>query len=144
TRGEQTEAFGPIPPEEVARRREAQGARAAQILGAEYAFLDIPDTAVTYDRETLIRVARLICDIRPDGMITWGDAWVRGMRHPDHQAAGRQIRDAVTIARIAKLMAPQEPHRKPVPIFTLRDVHSTIPPVGVDVTPYRERIGELA
>ncbi len=144
TRGEQTEAFGPIPPEEVARRREAQGARAAQILGAEYAFLDIPDTAVTYDRETLIRVARLICDIRPDGMITWGDAWVRGMRHPDHQAAGRLFRDAVTIARIAKLMAPQEPHRKPVPIFTLRDVHSTIPPVGVDVTPYRERIGELA
>ncbi len=144
SRGEQTEAFGPIPTVEVARRREEQGAYSARLLGAEYAFLDLPDTAITYDRETLIRVARLICEIQPDGLITWGDAWVRGLRHPDHQAGGRIFRDAITLARMAKLMAPQPPHRKPVPVFTLRDVHSSIPPVGIDVTPHRERIGAVA
>jgi N-acetylglucosamine malate deacetylase 1 len=144
TRGEQTEAFGPLPPREVARRREEQGRRAGEILGAETIFLDYPDTGLTYDRETLVALARLICDIQPDGLLTWGDAWVRGMRHPDHQVCGRLFRDAITLARIAKVVAPLPPHRGALPVFTLRDVHSTLPTVGVDVTRHRDRIAEVA
>lgn len=144
TRGEQTEAFGPLATDEVARRREEQGRRAGEILGAETRFLDHPDTALVADLAITTRVARLICEIRPDGILTWGDAWVRGMRHPDHQACGRVFRDAVTLARIAKVVAPATPHRAATPIFTLRDVHSTLPAVGVDVTPYRDRIAEVA
>jgi N-acetylglucosamine malate deacetylase 1 len=143
TRGEQTEAFGPIPTVEIARRREVQGKQAGEILGAETIFLDLPDTAVTHDRSTVVRIARLLCEIRPTGLLTWGDAWVRGIRHPDHQACGRVFRDAVTLARIARLVEPLPPHRDRVPVFTLRDVHSTLPPLGVDVTPHRERIAEL-
>src|SRR5688572_7655874 len=123
TRGEQTEAFGPIPIEEVARRREEQGHRAGEILGAETRFLDFPDTGVVHDRESVIRVAQLICEYQPDGLLTWGDAWIRGMRHPDHQATGKIFRDAITIARIAKVVAPLTPHRKPMPVFVLRDEH---------------------
>jgi len=144
TRGEQTEAFGPLPSAEVARLREEQGRRAGDILGAETIFLDFPDTGLVYDRETRLRVAKLICDVMPDGLLTWGDAWIRGMRHPDHQICGALFRDAVTLARIAKTVAPLPPHRHPVPVFTLRDAHSRLPAVGVDVTPHRERIAEVA
>jgi N-acetylglucosamine malate deacetylase 1 len=144
TRGEQTEAFGPIPIEEVARRREEQGHRAGEILGAETRFLDLPDMGVVHDRESILQVARLICEYQPDGLLTWGDAWIRGMRHPEHQAAGRIFRDAITFARIAKVVAPAPPHRKPMPVFVLRDEHSQLPVVGIDVTPHREKIAEVA
>jgi LmbE family N-acetylglucosaminyl deacetylase len=144
TRGEQTEAFGPLTMEEVGRRREEQGHLAGRILGAETRFLDFRDTAVRDDRESVVEVARVICEYQPDGLLTWGDAWIRGMRHPDHQACGRIFRDAITLARIAKVVSPLPPHRKPMPVFTLRDEHSQLPAVGVDVTPYRERIAEVA
>jgi LmbE family N-acetylglucosaminyl deacetylase len=144
TRGEMTEAFGPLPPEEVAQRRVEQGRRAGEILDAEVRFLDFPDTELVASREAAVEVARLVCDVRPTGLLTWGDAWTRGMRHPDHQAAGRLFRDAVTLARIAKVVAPVEPHRRDVPIFTLRDAHSTLPPVAVDVTPHADAVQALA
>jgi N-acetylglucosamine malate deacetylase 1 len=144
SRGERTEAFGTVAPEEIARRREAMGRRAAAVLGAEAIFLDLPDTAINHDRATTARIARLLCDLRPDGLLTWGDAWVRGMRHPDHQACGRIFRDAVTLARMASVVAPSPPHRRPVPVFTLRDVHSHLPVAAVDVTPHRQRIAEVA
>lgn len=144
SRGEQTEAFGPLPIEEVGARREVHGHRAGEILDSETRFLDLPDTGIVHERETVIRIARLICEIRPDGLVTWGDAWVRGMRHPDHQACGQLFRDAITLARIAKLVHPLPPHRKPIPVFTIRDLHSTLPVAAVDVTPYRDKIGELA
>lgn len=73
TRGEQTEAFGPIPIDEVARRREVQGHRAGEILGAETIFMDFRDTELQADRPTALEVARLICDLSPDGLITWGE-----------------------------------------------------------------------
>lgn len=144
TRGEMTEAFGPLPTAEVARRREEQGHRAGEILGVETRFLDFPDTRLTADPDTTRRVAEVIADVRPDALLTWGDAWHRGMRHPDHQACGKIFRDAVTLARIAKVVAPAEPHRDPVPVFTYRGVHSPLPQVAVDVAPYRDAIHELA
>jgi hypothetical protein len=50
----------------------------------------------------------------------------------------------VTLARIAKLTAPEPPYRRPIPVFTLRDLHSHLPVAAVDVTPHRDRIGEVA
>jgi LmbE family N-acetylglucosaminyl deacetylase len=82
--------------------------------------------------------------VRPDGLLTWGDAWARGMRHPDHQAAGQIFRDAVVLARIAKRVAPLPPHRLPVPVFTYRDAHSVLPAVAVDVEPHVDGIRRLA
>jgi LmbE family N-acetylglucosaminyl deacetylase len=144
TRGEMTEAFGPISTREVARRRTEQGERAGEILGAEVRFLDYPDTRLAYSRDIAIEVAKLICEIQPTGLLTWGDAWVRGMRHPDHQAAGRIFRDAVTLARIAKLTAPAPPYRGNIPIFTLRGIHSTLPAVAVDIGDHLAQVQELA
>jgi N-acetylglucosamine malate deacetylase 1 len=144
TRGEMTEAFGPIPSEEVAQRRIEQGRRAGEILGVETRFLDFRDTHLVATRETAVEVARLLCEIRPTGLVTWGDAWLRGMRHPDHQACGRIFRDAITYARVAKVIGPLQPLRNAIPVFTIRDAHSTLPAVGVDVSSHRDTIGELS
>jgi N-acetylglucosamine malate deacetylase 1 len=143
TRGEKTEAFGPIPETEVAERRMEQGHRAGEILGAETHFLDFTDTGLVATPDAAAEVARLIAEIRPDALLTWGDGWVRGIRHPDHQASGRIFRDAITLARIAKTVRPREPHRAAVPVFTFRDIHSPLPTVAVDVEPYLETILEL-
>jgi LmbE family N-acetylglucosaminyl deacetylase len=143
TRGEMTEALGPIPAAEVAARREEQGRRAGEILDVETRFLDFADCSIDANPESAHRVARLLAEIRPDALLTWGDAWGRGMRHPDHQASGKIFRDAITLARIAKVVGPGRPHRAPVPVFTYRGAHSTLPAVAVDVEPFREQIHEL-
>lgn len=143
TRGEMTEAFGAIPPEEVARRRVEQGRRAGEILDVETRFLDFPDTRVEATPEAAARVAEVLAEIRPDGILTLGEAWVRGPRHPDHQATGKIVRDAVTLARVRKVVAPLEPLRSFVPVFTYRGLHSTLPAVGVDVGAHLETIREL-
>jgi len=144
TRGEMTEAFGPIDREEVARRRIEQGRRAGEILGAETRFLDLPDTGLIATRDAAIQVARLVCEIRPTGLLTWGDGWTRGMRHPDHQACGKIFRDAISYARIAKVIEPLEPHRATVPIFTIRDIHSSLPAAAVKVEQHVDQIKQVA
>lgn len=144
TRGEMTEAFGPRSLEEVARRRMELGAEAARMLGVEHRFLDLPDTRVVATPEAASRVARVVAELEPDGILTWGEGWVRGHRHPDHQATGKIARDAVTLARIAKAVEPLEPYRGWAPVFAYRGAHSRLPVTGVDVAPYLEGIFELA
>jgi N-acetylglucosamine malate deacetylase 1 len=144
TRGEMTEALGPLTAAEVARRRVAHGHEAAAILGAEALFLDFADTRVEVSAAAGYTVAREIAEIRPDAVITWGDAWARGARHPDHQATGQIVRNAITLARIARVVAPLPPHRLPAPVFTLRDEHSSLPEAAVDVSRQLERIHALA
>jgi LmbE family N-acetylglucosaminyl deacetylase len=144
TKGEMTEAFGAIPQSEVARIRVEHGRQAGEILGVETRFMDFPDTGLAPTPEAAREVARLIVDVKPDAVLTWGDAWGRGMRHPDHQACGKIFRDAVTLARIAKVIAPAAPHRALAPVFTYRGAHSTLPAVVLDVEPYLPKILELA
>lgn len=144
TRGEMTEAFGPIAPEKVARRRERLGHEAGEKLGVETRFLDFPDTRLEATPEAAARVARVYAEVRPDGILTWGESWVRGARHPDHRASGQIARDAVTLARIAKVVDPEPPHRAPCPVFTYRGHHSRLPEVSVDVEAFRDQIFELA
>jgi len=144
TRGEMTEACGPLSTDEVAARREEHGARAADILGVEHRFLGFEDTRLHHTPDAVHRVARTIAEMRPDGVVTWGNAWVRGARHPDHQACGAIVRDAITLARIAKVVEPIEPHRTWCPVFTLRSEPSPLDTVAVDVEPYVETIFELA
>lgn len=143
TRGEMTEALGPLAPGEVMRRRVEHGRKAGEILGVETRFLDFPDTRLAATPEAAARVAREIAEIRPDGVLTWGEAWRRGKRHPDHEACGRIVRDAVTLARIRKVVDPLPPHREPVPVFTYRGMHSLLPAVAIDAAPYREKTFEL-
>lgn len=140
TRGEMTEAYGDLTLEEVAERRMTQGRRAAEILGAEARFLEFPDTRVEATADAARSLARVIAEVRPDAVITWGDAWDRGMRHPDHRATGQIVRDGITLARLRRVVAPAMPHRDAAPVFTLRDAHSTLPVRVVDVTPHLDAV----
>lgn len=142
TRGEMTEIYGHLEPEAVAERRMEQGRTAAGILGAEPRFMDFPDTRVEHGPDAGRAVAQVIADVGPDAVVTWGDAWDRGMRHPDHQATGRIVRDAITYARLGRVV--DRPHRDPAPVFTLRDEHSTLPVAAVDVAPHLETVLALA
>lgn len=143
TDGEMTEVLGPLPREEVGRRRREHAERAAEILDVEPHFLGLPDGGLEATPEAAARVARLVARVRPDGVLTFGDAWIRGLRHPDHQAAGKIARDALTLARLAKVVEPEEPHRAFCPVFTYRGAHSTLPAVAVDVEPHLETIYRL-
>jgi LmbE family N-acetylglucosaminyl deacetylase len=144
TAGEMTEALGPIETAEVARQRTLHAHEAGRILGSEVRVLDFADTRVEVSAAASYRVAHEIADIRPDIVITWGDAWVRGPRHPDHQATGQIVRNAITIARIAKAIAPAAPHRGAAAVYTLRDPHSVLPCAAVDVTAHHARIHDVA
>lgn len=152
TDGRMVSTMGDLAPEEIGRRRREHARGAAEILGAEPHFFGFPDGGVAATPETAREVAELVARLRPDGLLTFGDAWIRGLRHPDHQATGKIARDAVTLARLARLTEPRPPHRERCPVFTYRGAHSTLPRVAVDVTPhletafevgrfYRERVG---
>ena len=144
TKGEMTNAFGPISTMEIANRRKDLGFEALEIIGIEGRFLDFPDSAVEVSVKASKEGAKVLAEIKPDGILTWGDAWVRGFRHPDHQATGKIARDAVNLARIANVVSPENPHREFCPIFTLRDFHSRMPTVGVNVSSQVEKIFEVA
>lgn len=143
TRGEMTEALGPIPPKDIMRRRMEHGQRAGEVLGVETRFMNFSDTRLEATRDAAYRMARVIAEIQPDGILTWGDAWQRGMRHPDHQACGQIVRDAITLSRLKRVVEPTAPHRAPCPVFTYRDVHSTLPEIAIDAEPYMDKIHEL-
>ncbi|HEX7090662.1 MAG TPA: PIG-L family deacetylase [Longimicrobiales bacterium] len=144
TRGEMTDAFGRLGREEVARRRTEHGAQVGRMLGCEVRFLDFPDTRVEATADAAHRMARLVAEVKPDAVVTWGEAWVRGMRHPDHQATGKIVRDAVMLARISAVVAPAAPHRADVPVFTLREPPSLLPERAVDVSAHVEQVLEVA
>jgi LmbE family N-acetylglucosaminyl deacetylase len=145
TRGEMTESLGFSDARKVAELRIQHASAVGEIVGAsEVRFLDFPDTRVEVSADNSYRVAAELALIKPDAVITWGDAWVRGPRHPDHQATGQLVRNAITLARIARVVSPLEPHRTASPVFTMRDVHSTLPEVAVDVTAQLNRLHELA
>jgi LmbE family N-acetylglucosaminyl deacetylase len=145
TRGEMTESLGISDAEQVAAQRMQHARDAGEIIGAsEVRFLDFADTRVELSAAGSYRVANELARIKPDAVMTWGDAWVRGPRHPDHQATGQLVRNAITLARIARVVAPQTPHRAASPLFTLRDRRSTLPELAVDVTSQLAKLHELA
>jgi LmbE family N-acetylglucosaminyl deacetylase len=143
THGEMTEALGPLSAQEVAARREEHAHEAGRLLGCEVRFLAYPDTRVEVSSDANYDVAKLIAEVQPRAVLTWGDSWVRGMRHPDHQATGTIVRNAVTLARITRVTAPLAPHRGAAPVFTLRDRNSTLPAVAIDVSGQLEKIYAL-
>jgi LmbE family N-acetylglucosaminyl deacetylase len=145
SRGEMTESLGISDAGAVAEARMQHARDVAAIVGAsEVRFLDFPDTRIEVSADGSYRVARELAQIKPDAVITWGDAWVRGPRHPDHQVTGQLVRNAITLARIARVVKPGAPHRAAVPVFTLRDKHSSITEVVVDVTSQQTKLHELA
>jgi LmbE family N-acetylglucosaminyl deacetylase len=143
THGEMTESLGPLTAEQVAAQREAHAQESGRILGCEIRFLNFGDTRIEYTPAANYDVAKVIAEVKPDAVITWGEGWIRGIRHPDHQTTGEIVRSAVTLSRIARVVSPHAPHRSAAPVFALRDQHSPLPPVAIDVSAFVQKALEL-
>lgn len=138
-----TESLGPLTAEQVAEQRRGHALQSGKILGCEIRFLNYQDTRVESTPDAHYDVAKLIAEIKPDAVLTWGDGWIRGIRHPDHQATGHIARSAITLSRITRVVAPFPPHRNPAPVFTLRDRNSTLPAIAIDVSRHVDKALEL-
>jgi LmbE family N-acetylglucosaminyl deacetylase len=63
-----------LPPDEIARVRRAEGARAAGLIGATYHCVEERDLLIFYDERPLERVVRLLRQVRPRVVLTHSPA----------------------------------------------------------------------
>jgi len=153
TLGELASQFGDAPHAEVTRVRQEHGAWVAARIGARHTFFDMGDSRLTGSRAEALQVAKLYAAFRPDAVITWDDHHA----HPDHRMTARIAFDAVTLARIPKIVREPLPeanvpaalqgpglpesdqvaleaHRDAVRLYQYHSPASPYPDVHVDVT----------
>ena len=136
TRGELASQFGDMAPAEVAKIREGHGKAVAEMVGAEYQFLDFADAGMTGGREEALEVAKLIAAYKPDTVFTWNPHDV----HPDHRASYWAVLSALKFCRIPKLVG--EPHRKPVRLLHYFRGDIGRPAVYVDIGEEGQAVAE--
>src|ERR1700758_116294 len=84
-----------LPPEEISRLRRAEGARAAEMVGARDPCLEERDLRIFYSDPSLERVTRLLREVRPQIVLTHSPADYM----LDHEMTS-------TLARAAAFAAP--------------------------------------
>ncbi|WP_189003749.1 PIG-L deacetylase family protein [Deinococcus malanensis] len=100
TLGELASQFGDQTHEEVTRVRREHGAWVAGKIGALHHFFDMGDSRMTGSRTEALQLARLYAQFRPNAVITWSD----DHPHPDHRMTAKIAFDAITLARIPKII----------------------------------------
>ena len=135
TLGELASQFGDSSYEEVTRIRREHGAWVAEQIGAEHHFFEIGDSRMTGDRTEALALARLYARFQPNVVITWSD----DHPHPDHRMSAKISYDAVTLARIPKILnegqdAHIEPWREPIRFYQYYADASPYPEVFVDIS----------
>ena len=135
TYGENASHFEGVGHDEVKRVREGHGRFVADTLGASYRFFDFGDTRMTASRAEALELARLYAEFKPDAVITWDDF----NRHPDHRATARIAFDAITLARIPKVVREDghgnlNAHRGNLTFYQYAAAESQRPLVHVDVS----------
>jgi len=91
-------------PEEIARIRRAEGARAAALIGAAYHCLEERDLLIFYSERPLERVTRLLRTVRPDLLFTHSPADYM----LDHEMTSTLIRAAAFGAGVPNFFPEQE------------------------------------
>jgi len=139
THGELASQFVGASEAEVRRVRQEHGAWVAAEVGAKHVFFDMGDSRMTGNREEALALARLYARFKPDAVVSWSD----DHPHPDHRMTAKVAFDAITLARIPKIVsegleAPLEPHRAPVRFYQYPSPGSSYPTVHVDVS---EQVG---
>ena len=123
-----------LPPEEIAKIRRAEGARAAALIGAEYHCLEERDLRVFYEERPLERVTRLLRELRPRVVLTHSPADYM----LDHEMTSTLARAAAFGAPIPNFFAdrghpPPLPH---VPHLYYCDPIEGKDALGADVEPH--------
>lgn len=124
-------------PDQIAAIRKAEAQASANVIGAESAWLGIPDGGLTVNDETRHLFIELIRRTRPDVIITHpADDY-----HPDHRNTNRLVLDAAQVARTANYPSQYPPHRGAVPVAFMdaeRGINF-IPEEYVDISPVWEK-----
>lgn len=145
TQGELASRFVEEDEAEVRRIRRGHGAWVAERIGARHRFFDMGDSRMTGGRAEALELARLYAEFRPDAVIAWSDDHA----HPDHRASARAAFDAVTLARIPRILAegraddPPEALRAPLRFYQHPSPASARPLVHVDVSGAMEVVREV-
>lgn len=135
TLGELASQFGDASYEEVTRVRREHGAWVAEKIGARHHFFEMGDSRMTGGRDEALQLARLYAHFQPNVVITWSD----DHPHPDHRMTAKVAYDAVTLARIPKILNEGqadriEAWREPVRLYQYFADASPYPEVSVDIT----------
>lgn len=125
------------PPAETSRIRQAEAARAAALIGAEYRCGGVPDLGVFNDDPTRRIVTELIRWAKAEVVITASPADY----HPDHEAVSQLVRDACFAASVPNYRTGEASPLEAIPHLYFMDPIGgrdregvwTIPDFGVDV-----------
>ena len=139
THGEMTSLFGDKPVDDIVTAREEHAATVSKIIGCEVMFLDYEDTEVEITRKNAKKLAKVICEIKPDVIITWNVFH----RHPDHRSIAQLLIDAGQMARIPRVVDPLEPHREDLTFLQYHDERALLPAVYVDVSDSINKIKDV-
>jgi N-acetylglucosamine malate deacetylase 1 len=144
THGELASQFVEHSDEEVRRIRLEHGAYIAGKVGASYHFFDMGDSRLTGSRDEALQLARLYATFKPDVIITWSD----DNPHPDHRMTAKIAFDAITLARIPKILnenasQPYEAHRKDIKFYQYVTTSSNRPVVHVAIEEQIEAVTEM-
>ena len=144
THGELASQFVAESEAEVRRIRLEHGAWVAEKVGARYHFFDMGDSRMTGSRAEALQVARLYSEFKPDAVLTWSD----DHPHPDHRMTAKIAFDAVTLARIPKILSEQSPetlapHRDTVRFFQYPSSAFNRPVVHVDISEHIDTVTEI-
>ena len=134
TKGELASQFVDQNAAQVQEVREAHGAFIAKTIGAAYHFFDMKDSYMSGSRAEALELAGLYAAFKPDAIITWSDDHA----HPDHRMSAKISYDAVTLARIPKILAELGPnlqaHREPVSFYQYSSPAYNWPTVHIDIS----------
>ena len=123
-------------PDQIAAIRHAEAQASADVIGAELAWLGIPDGGLVADEATRHLFIELIRRTKPDVIITHpADDY-----HPDHRNTHQLTLDAAQVARTANYPSEYPPHRGEVPLAFMdaeRGINF-IPEEYVDISPVWE------
>jgi LmbE family N-acetylglucosaminyl deacetylase len=143
THGELASQFVEHTEEEVRRIRQEHGAWIAEKVGATYHFFDMGDSKIRGSREEALQLARVYATFKPDAVITWSD----DNPHPDHRMTAKIAFDAITLARIPKILNEAggtfEPHRKDVKFYQYVSAAVNRPTVHVNISDQIDLVTEM-
>jgi N-acetylglucosamine malate deacetylase 1 len=143
THGELASQFGDQSDTEVRRIRHEHGAWIADKVGAKYHFFDMGDSRMTGSRDEALQLARLYASFKPDAIITWRD----DDGHPDHRMTAKISFDAITLARIPKILNEDghsfEAHRKDLKFYQYPSSAVNRPLVHVNIAEQMEAATEM-
>ena len=135
THGELASQFVDESDEEVRRIRKEHGAKIAEMVGGSYQFFNMGDSRMKGSRDEALDLARIYATFQPDVVITWSD----DHPHPDHRMTAKIAFDAVTLARIPKILNERSEetfaaHRKPIRFYQYVSAAFSRPVIHLDIS----------